>query len=237
MEECNLHTIVRLPNSVFKPYASVGTNLLFFVKGEPTQEIWFYEHRIPDEQKAYSMSKPIRIEHFKPCIDWWGGVNRKGRVESEVAWCVDFRALLEDARSRARPYWNEAEKGATSASLIKSRISELRGQIKDMEKTRGEHPIGSNERQQLESQRDIQIAQFKALTKELSDIEEKHRLAKRNGDDIYDSVFNLDFKNPYTIKKEHSAPSEVLAQLDKAEQQVAILRNQLKTILTEALLR
>jgi type I restriction-modification system DNA methylase subunit len=37
MEECNLHTIVRLPNSVFRPYASIGTNLLFFEKGEPTK--------------------------------------------------------------------------------------------------------------------------------------------------------------------------------------------------------
>src|SRR3984885_11553415 len=88
MEECNLHTIVRLPNSVFKPYASIGTNLLFFEKGEPTKEIWFYEHRIPDGQKAYSMTRPIRIEHFKPCLDWWGGAKRKGRVESDVAWKV-----------------------------------------------------------------------------------------------------------------------------------------------------
>ena len=44
MEECNLHTIVRLPNSVFKPYTSIGTNLLFFEKGEPTKDIWFWEH-------------------------------------------------------------------------------------------------------------------------------------------------------------------------------------------------
>ena len=88
MEECNLHTIVRLPNSVFKPYASIGTNLLFFEKGEPTKDIWFYEHRIPDGQKAYSMTKPIRVEHLKPCIDWWGGAKRKGRKQTEVAWKV-----------------------------------------------------------------------------------------------------------------------------------------------------
>jgi type I restriction enzyme M protein len=88
MEECNLHTIVRLPNSVFKPYASIGTNLLFFEKGQPTKEIWYYEHRIPDGQKAYSMTKPIRFEHLKPCIDWWGEVKRKGRKETEVAWKV-----------------------------------------------------------------------------------------------------------------------------------------------------
>ncbi|MBP6262285.1 MAG: SAM-dependent DNA methyltransferase [Nitrospira sp.] len=88
MEECNLHTIVRLPNSVFKPYASIGTNLLFFEKGEPTKEIWFYEHRIPDGQKAYSMTKPIRFEHLKPCIEWWGGAKRKGRKKTEAAWKV-----------------------------------------------------------------------------------------------------------------------------------------------------
>ncbi len=88
MEECNLHTIVRLPNSVFKPYASIGTNLLFFEKGEPTKEIWFYEHQVPEGQKAYSMTKPIRFEHLKGCIDWWGGAKRKGRVETPQAWKV-----------------------------------------------------------------------------------------------------------------------------------------------------
>ena len=88
MEECNLHTIVRLPNSVFKPYASIGTNLLFFEKGEPTKDIWFYEHQVPEAQKAYSMTKPIRFEHLKGCIDWWGGAKRKGRKETSQAWKV-----------------------------------------------------------------------------------------------------------------------------------------------------
>jgi type I restriction enzyme M protein len=88
MEECNLHTIVRLPNSVFKPYASIGTNLLFFEKGEPTKDIWFYEHRIPEGQKAYSMTRPIRVEYLQPCVKWWGGAKRKNRKESEVVWKV-----------------------------------------------------------------------------------------------------------------------------------------------------
>jgi type I restriction enzyme M protein len=88
MEECNLHTVVRLPNSVFKPYASIGTNLLFFEKGEPTKDIWFYEHRVPDGQKAYSMTKPIRFEHLQGCIDWWGGKTRMGREETPQAWKV-----------------------------------------------------------------------------------------------------------------------------------------------------
>ena len=146
MEECNLHTLVRLPNSVFKPYASVGTNLLFFEKGHSTKDIWFYEHRVPDGQKAYSMTKPIRVEHLTPCIEWWGGAKRKGRVETEVAWRV-------------------------SADEVKA--------------------LG----------------------------------------------YNLDFKNPHTVADDHGDPEELLAKLDEAEGEAAALRDQLKAILTEALLR
>jgi type I restriction enzyme M protein len=88
MEECNLHTIVRLPNSVFRPYASIGTNLLFFEKGAPTQDIWFWEHHVPEGQKAYSMTRPIRLEHLADCAAWWGGPRREGREETERAWKV-----------------------------------------------------------------------------------------------------------------------------------------------------
>ena len=97
MEECNLHTIVRLPNSVFRPYASLGTNLLFFDKGTPTEDIWFYEHRVPKGQKAYSMTKPIRFEHMQGCIDWWGGAKRKGREETPQSWKVN----AEEVRARS----------------------------------------------------------------------------------------------------------------------------------------
>ena len=96
MEECNLHTIVRLPNSVFRPYASIGTNLLFFEKGAPTKDIWFWEHRVPEGQKAYSMTKPIRLEHLQACMDWWGGKDRKGREEGPQAW----RVSAEDIKAR-----------------------------------------------------------------------------------------------------------------------------------------
>ena len=96
MEDCNLHTIVRLPNSVFRPYASIGTNLLFFEKGAPTKDIWFWEHRVPEGQKAYSMTKPIRLEHLQACMDWWGGKDRKGREEGPQAW----RVSAEDIKAR-----------------------------------------------------------------------------------------------------------------------------------------
>jgi type I restriction enzyme M protein len=146
LEECDLHTIVRLPNSVFKPYASIGTNLLFFEKGTPTKDIWYFEHRVPEGQKAYSMTKPIRLEHLQPCIDWWGGAERKGRVETEQAWKVS----AEDIKARG---------------------------------------------------------------------------------------YNLDIRNPHTVADDHGDPEALLAELHAAEQQAAALREQLKTILAEALLR
>jgi type I restriction enzyme M protein len=145
-EECNLHTIVRLPNSVFKPYASIGTNLLFFEKGTPTKDIWFYEHRVPDAQKAYSMTKPIRIEHLKPCVDWWGGAKRKGREGTEVAWKV-------------------------TADEVKAR------------------------------------------------------------------GYNLDIKNPHTVEDDHGDPADLLVKLNQSENQTATIRDRLKVILAEALLR
>jgi type I restriction enzyme M protein len=88
LEECNLHTIVRLPNGVFNPYTSIKTNLLFFTKGEPTQEIWFYEHPYPHGYKSYSKTKPIRIEEFEQEKAWW-----HNRVENEFAWKVPVEVI------------------------------------------------------------------------------------------------------------------------------------------------
>ena len=146
MEECNLHTIVRLPNSVFRPYASIGTNLLFFEKGEPTGDIWFYEHLVPEGQKAYSMTRPIRLEHFQGCVDWWGGADREGRKETERAWKV----TAEEVKARS---------------------------------------------------------------------------------------YNLDIKNPHTQEDDHGDPEELLEKLTAAEVETNDLRDRLKAILTEALMR
>jgi type I restriction enzyme M protein len=72
LETCNLHTIIRLPNSVFQPYASVATNLLFFTKGEPTKEIWYWEHQLLEGVKSYSKTKPIKSSEFDGVKQWWG---------------------------------------------------------------------------------------------------------------------------------------------------------------------
>lgn len=71
IEECNLHTIVRLPGSIFAPYTSIATNLLFFDKTKTTEEIWFYRMDMPDGYKAFSKTKPVELKHLQPVIDWW----------------------------------------------------------------------------------------------------------------------------------------------------------------------
>ena len=88
LEQCNVHTIVRLPNSVFQPYASVATNLLFFTKGEPTKEIFYWEHKLPEGQKSYSKTKPIQKKEFDSLKAWWNN-----RLENEQAWKVGIDVL------------------------------------------------------------------------------------------------------------------------------------------------
>jgi len=89
LEDCNLHTIVRLPNGVFNPYTGIKTNLLFFTKGEATKNIWYYEHPYPEGYKSYNKSKPMRIEEFKPEKKWW-----KNRTENEFAWKVSVHDVI-----------------------------------------------------------------------------------------------------------------------------------------------
>jgi type I restriction enzyme M protein len=84
LADCNLHTVLRFPKTVFAPYTSIATNILFFTKGQPTRKVWYYEHSLPEGYKAYSKTKPMKIEEFVPVREWWNN-----RVENEHAWCVD----------------------------------------------------------------------------------------------------------------------------------------------------
>ena len=71
MKECNLHTVIRLPQSCFAPYTSIATNLLFFDKTGPTEETWFYRLDMPEGYKHFSKTKPMKREHFAPVDEWW----------------------------------------------------------------------------------------------------------------------------------------------------------------------
>lgn len=97
LTECNLHTIVRLPNGVFNPYTGIKTNILFFTKGKPTEHVWYYEHPYPEGVVNYNKTKPMRFEEFKTEIDWWGNEEDsfKTRVENEQAWKVSAKDIVE----------------------------------------------------------------------------------------------------------------------------------------------
>ncbi|KJS29024.1 MAG: DNA methyltransferase [Desulfatitalea sp. BRH_c12] len=146
LAECNLHTIVRLPNGVFNPYTGIKTNLLFFTKGQPTEQIWYYEHPYPEGVKSYNKTKPMRFEEFQPEIDWWGQESDgyKARVETDQAWKVSI-------------------------------------------------------------------------------------------DDIKARNYNLDIKNPHVAAQVNHDPDKLLKKYAKQQQEVANLRDQLKSILAEAL--
>ena len=139
MEECNLHTIVRLPNSTFKPYASIGTNLLFFEKGEPTEEIWFWEHLVPTGQKHYSKTKPIRLEHLDDCAAWWGGTERLGRKENSRAWKVSVAEMKErgynldikNPNTEEKDY-GDPEKLLEELQASEAKVESVRAQLKEI---------------------------------------------------------------------------------------------------------
>jgi type I restriction enzyme M protein len=92
VNDFNLHTIVRLPTSVFSPYTSIATNILFFNgKGEKTKQTWFYRVDMPEGYKHFSKTKPMRLEHLKPLADWWN----------------DRKAIEVDGAPKARSYTPE----------------------------------------------------------------------------------------------------------------------------------
>jgi len=88
LKTCNVHTIVKLPNSVFKPYATVSTNMIFLEKGSPTKEIWYYEHNVPEGLKNYSKTKPIKFEDFANLKNWWNQ-----RKKNRFAWKVSIKEI------------------------------------------------------------------------------------------------------------------------------------------------
>ncbi|WP_369434446.1 N-6 DNA methylase [Psychromonas sp. MME1] len=138
-EECNLHTIVRLPNGVFNPYTGIKTNILFFTKGTPTKDVWFYEHPYPEGVKNYNKTKPMKFEEFQTELDWWGNEQDgfASRVENNQAWKVSVDDIIKrnfnlDIKN---PYQGEVvnhdpEQLLAEYQTQQTEISELRHQLK-----------------------------------------------------------------------------------------------------------
>jgi type I restriction enzyme M protein len=133
LEGCNLHTIVRLPSGVFYPYSDIRTNLLFFIKGEPTREVWYYEHQYPEGYKSYTKTKPIRIKEFDREKEWW-----QSRRENERAWRVpadDIKASgynLDVVNPNApEASYGDPEKLLAAYKTTLERVAEARARLKE----------------------------------------------------------------------------------------------------------
>lgn len=128
LSECNLHTIVRLPKGVFSPYTDIQTNLLFFDKTEPTKEIWFYEHPLPEGYKKYTKTKPIKEKEFEPEISWWNN-----RVENDFAWKMTINEVIErgynlDVRKRT----TDVENSFDSMEEIYNELEDTNGEVQEL---------------------------------------------------------------------------------------------------------
>lgn len=141
LTECNLHTIVRLPNGVFNPYTGIKTNILFFTKGKPTETVWYYEHPYPEGVVNYNKTRPMRFEEFGPEIAWWGS-EEEGfvtRTETAQAWKVSAQEIADRAYNLdiKNPYAAEQISHDPDVLLAQyhkeqSEIASLRNQLKNI---------------------------------------------------------------------------------------------------------
>jgi type I restriction enzyme M protein len=133
LTDCNVHTIVRLPQGVFNPYAGVNTNLVFFEKGKPTKEIWYYKLPLPEGLKQYTKNRGITAEEFEPVRKWW-----KKRVENDFAWKVSIDEIkkknynldFKNPNGGRKVEHKEPEDIITDIESAEKQIAKLLGEIK-----------------------------------------------------------------------------------------------------------
>lgn len=116
LEECNLHTIVRLPEGVFSPYTSIETNLLFFDKTGPTKEVWYFEHPLPEGYARYSKTRPMKKSEFEVEKAWWNN-----RVENDLAWKVSIEDIVKanyDLHFKNPSSNNKEDEGKSTLEII-----------------------------------------------------------------------------------------------------------------------
>ena len=118
--EFNLHTVVRLPGSVFSPYTSITTNLLFFDNTKPTTETWFYRVDIPSDRKHFSKTKPMELKHFDDCITWWNNreVIPDGEYFKAQKYTADYLLNEQGCNIDLCGYPHEEEEVLAPADLI-----------------------------------------------------------------------------------------------------------------------
>lgn len=221
--ECNLHTILRLPNGVFNPYTGIKTNILFFTKGESTQDIWFYEHPYPEGVKNYSKTKPMKFAEFKAEQAWWGkeADGFKDRVENKYAWKIDFSAKKSAAKADAQPHWNKAGECKEAIEIQKTELLIAKEQLKQAKADKA-------------ATSEIE-AQIKGINQRINDLQAQVRTHQAAGDAVYYAVFNFDIKNPHQAESIEHDPQVLLNDYQQQQAEIQALREQLKGILAGAL--
>lgn len=220
-EECNLHTIVRLPNGVFNPYTGIKTNILFFTKGQPTKDIWFYEHPYPEGVKNYSKTKPMKFEEFQTEIDWWGDESDgfASRVENDHAWKVDFTSKRKTAEKDAKPHWDKATALLSEISALEPNLKVLRAELK-----------AASDELKPDS-----LKKVEALETKINNLRRDANNNQQAGDSIFNAIFNFDIKNPFVDQVIDYDANKLLADYAKQQQSIDTLRSQLKDVLGAAL--
>lgn len=135
LTEFNLHTIVRLPNGVFAPYTGIPTNILFFERGGPTADVWYYEQPLPEGRKNYTKTAPMQFEELAACMAWWGR-----RKENDQAWKVPAAELiangcnLDRKNPRAKADMAHLPPAELAASIVRKeqRIAAIMEQIQEL---------------------------------------------------------------------------------------------------------
>lgn len=102
LKDFNLHTIIRLPGSIFAPYTGIATNIVFFnnerAEGAPegysTKETWFYRLDMPEGYKHFSKTKSMKLEHTAPITNWWNDRKEIVADNDEKSRCFSVEELI-----------------------------------------------------------------------------------------------------------------------------------------------
>ncbi|MDB5970682.1 MAG: Type restriction-modification system methyltransferase subunit [Hydrocarboniphaga sp.] len=213
LKEFRLHTIVRLPQGVFAPYTDIPANLLFFERGGPTQDIWYYELPLPEGRKKYSKTAPLQFEEFAAAQAWWNQ-----REEGPQAWKLDFATRKAAAVAAATPHWQHAEAERTNAMALGKPLRDLELALSNAS--------NSDKAALTAQQREVKARQQAH--------EATAKAAQVRGDALYWPLYNLDLKNPNARQGlEHADPKDLVAAMRVKEQEVMRLLGEIDILVSE----
>lgn len=199
-----------LPQGVFAPYTDIPANLLFFRRGGPTEEIWYYDLPPPEGRKKYSKTAPLPFEAFQTVLDWWNK-----REEGPQAWRVDFAAKRTGAVEAATPHWQRAEAERASALALGKPLRELDQSISN---------AANGDKAALQDR-------LRVLKAEQQAHEQAAKSAQAEGDALYWPIYNLDLKNPHVrAGLEHADPKDLIASMRSHEVEVMRLLAEIEAL-------